>query len=156
MQIDSLIVTRLGKLLELETDKIGKIEYKEEDRYSMPSGLYGFPDEKAYIFHPSENVTPFSWLQSEENTALSFLILDPLLTYPDFQLTLSKADLPDLELEDGDEHKVYVIATVPEDPSKITLNLQGPLIFNLTKRLVQQVVIEDQDLQAPLLRQTST
>jgi flagellar assembly factor FliW len=95
-------------------------------------------------------------LQSEENKALSFLILDPLLTYPDFSLTLGKGDLPDLNLEDGDEHKVYVIATVPEDPTKITLNLQGPLVFNMTKKLVQQVVVEGQDIQAPLLKKTES
>ncbi len=95
-------------------------------------------------------------MQSEENKALAFLILDPLLTYPDFSLTLSKGDLPDLNLEDGDEHKVFVIATVPEDPTKITLNLQGPLIFNMTKRLGQQVVVEGQDLQAPLLKQNAS
>jgi flagellar assembly factor FliW len=65
---------------------------------------------------------------------------------------LSKGDLPDLQLEDGDIHKVFVIATVPQDPNKITINLQGPLIINMTKKLIQQVVVEGQDLQAPLLQ----
>lgn len=142
----------MGKLYELNADKIGSIQYEEKDRYRIPSGLYGFDQEKEFVLVHSENVHPFCWLQCETNPALSFLLLDPLLTYPDFTLTMSREDLKDIQLEEGDENKIYVIATVPDDHTKITLNFQGPLVFNTTKRLIQQVIAEGQPLQAPLLK----
>lgn len=145
-----------GKTLELETEKIGLIQYSEKDIFQLPSGLFGFETEKEYILYPSDNVHPFIWFQSTKSMHLAFLLIDPQLIRPDYQLQLKRSDLPDLHLEDGDQNKIYVIATVPGDTKDITLNFQGPIVFNMTKNLTQQVIMEDEDLRAPLFAKTAS
>ena len=140
-----------GKTLEMETAKIGRIKYSPEDIFSAPTGLLGFADEKKYILYPSENVNPFIWLQSIDCGDLSFLLIDPLLTRPEYRLEMNKSDLPDLNLQEADVTGIYVIASVPNDMSKVTLNMQGPLVFNMTQHLIQQVIDEKAELRAPLV-----
>lgn len=139
--------------MELETEKIGKIKYNEEDIYHLPLGLFGFEGEKEFILYKSENVHPFIWFQSQNNPKLAFLLIDPRLIRDGYQLGLKRSELQELKIEEGDESNIYTIASIRgDDINNITVNFQGPLVFNLSKRLVQQVVIENQPLQEPLLQ----
>ena len=138
--------------MQLESEKLGKVDYSEEDIFKIPSGLLGFPEDKDYILHRSDNVHPFIWLQSLDTQKLSFLLIDPLITHPDYRLNLKKEDVGDLNIDDSDQTKVYVIVSIPEDPSKMTANFQGPLVFNETKKIIQQVVVESESLKVPLVK----
>ena len=136
--------------MELETPKLGKFSYTEADKFHAPSGLLGFSDEKNFIYHTTKNIEPFIWLQCEDNLDFSLLLLDPRLCKPDFSLEMNRSQLPDLNLEENDQHAIYVIASVPEDFKNTTLNFKGPLIFNMTKRLFQQVINEQESLKVPM------
>ena len=47
----------------------------------------------------------------------------------------------------------FVIVTIPEDPSKMTANLQGPVIINIEKKLGKQAISinEKYDVKYPML-----
>jgi len=140
--------------MKMDSPKLGVFTYTEKDRFSAPSGLLGFTDEKNFILHKSKNIDPFIWLQSENNTSLSFLILDPKLCRPDFSLEMKRSQLLDLNFDDGDQNAIYVLASVPEDFKQTTLNFKGPLVMNLSKRLIQQVIVEQEELKVPLFAQS--
>jgi flagellar assembly factor FliW len=97
-----------------------------------------------------EKVAPFQWLQSEEDGNIAFLIILPTTVRPAYQLTLDRSSLDDLNLDEGDDTHIYVIATLSDHPQDTTLNFKGPLVFNSTKRIIQQVIDEKEDLKAPL------
>ena len=108
---------------------------------------------KKFIFHRSSNIEPFIWLQSEDDLNFSLLIIDPRMCRPDYTLELKKNDLQDLNIEDGDENAVFVIASITGEIKDTTLNFKGPLVFNLTKRLFQQVIVESEELKVPMFNQ---
>lgn len=136
--------------MEIHSIKIGTVSYREEDVFYFPSGVLGFEDEKHFILVPTENVEPFVWLQSIATPSLAFLLIDPRLILPDYQLELRKEDLREIEIETGQDALIHAIVTVPQNPRRMTANLKGPLVFNLKKRLCMQVIIENADLRHPL------
>ena len=55
-----------------------------------------------------------------------------------FQEHLKKLDAKNI-----DELRVFVLVTMAKEMKNVTINLQGPLLFNLEKRLGLQFIISD-------------
>lgn len=140
--------------LTLEHPNLGSITYNEADRLECPSGLLGFPSLHHFFIHELNEVKPFQYLLSEDNTDLALLVVDPKLLYPDYQLRISREALSDLNMGESDATAVKVIASLNQNPADSTLNFKGPLVFNFTKGVFQQVVDEKQELKVPLIRST--
>lgn len=141
--------------MELDTVKLGKIQIGEDNRYTLPLGLPGFPDEKRFALIKTENVHPFVWFQSEKTDWLAFLLCDPRLFHPEFSLQIDRESLTELEIEDVADTSVYVIVTVPENPQEMTANMQGPLVFNLKNRRVIQTIHEGAELRYAVFSNTA-
>lgn len=139
-----------GQLREMNTTSLGRIQYTEAQRFVCTSGLLGFEQEQRFILMNDPKVTPFQWLQSEENGDIAFLIITPTTVRPNYQLAIDRSALDDLSLEENDATTIFVIATLSDQPQDTTLNFKGPLVFNSTKRLIQQVIDEKEELKAPL------
>jgi flagellar assembly factor FliW len=139
-----------GQTREMNTTSLGRIQYTERQRFKCPSGLIGFEKEQSFILMDDPKVAPFQWLQSEEESDVAFLIIPPTTIRPQYQLKAERNSLTDLQLDDGNQTAIYVIATLNGKPQDTTLNFKGPLVFNQSKQLIQQVVDEKEDLKAPL------
>lgn len=128
----------------IETPKFGKIEVDEDRIITFPEGILGFRDFKRYVFHqPTENAV-FLWMQCVELPALAFVVTDPRVFKPDYRVNVTAAQLEALEITDPTRASVWVILTIPEDPTKMTANLQGPVVVNPEKRLGAQMVINEE------------
>ena len=140
------------KLMTLETEKIGRIEYSADMVFDMPLGLYGFEDEKTFVLYESRNVTPFVWLQSLRSSHLAFLLINPQMIRSEYILKARREDLMGLHIEKEADCRVYVIASIHGgNVQNITLNMQGPLVFNMAQKKAQQIIVENEPLQEPLL-----
>jgi flagellar assembly factor FliW len=139
-----------GQLREINTTSLGQIQYAEEQRFVCPSGLLGFEQQQCFILVDDVKVSPFQWLQNEDDGEMAFLIISPTTVRPSYQLSLDRSSLEDLSIEDSNETNIFVIATLANQPQDTTLNFKGPLVFNVTKRLIQQVIDEEEELKAPL------
>ena len=128
--------------IKITTWRFGDIEVNKEDVFSFTRPILGFPG-KRYILIEEVEQEPFLWLQSLDEPEVSFVMIDPLLFYPDYKVEVNPEEVEDLEFGKPEEAKVLVILVVPEDPSKITANLQGPVIFNLDKHMAKQIVLQD-------------
>jgi len=135
--------------LQIATTRFGALEIQEEQIIHMPSGIIGFPDQKKYVLLEQKKGSPFIWLQSVDNGALAFVLIDPLLFKPDYNVEIGPEDAEDLGLKNGGkEARIMAIVNIlnrGEDgkPTAITANLLGPIVINLEKRLAKQVVLYD-------------
>jgi len=135
--------------LQIATTRFGALEIQEEQIIHMPSGIIGFPDQRKYVLLEQKKGSPFMWLQSVDNGALAFVLIDPLLFKPDYKVEIGPADAEDLELKNGGNAAqimaIVNILTRGEDgkPTAITANLLGPIVINSEKRLAKQVVLYD-------------
>ncbi|HLK57577.1 MAG TPA: flagellar assembly protein FliW [Chthonomonadaceae bacterium] len=130
------------------TSRFGTIEVEEDLIITLPEGLIGFEGCTRYVIvHHDEN-SAFRWLQSLEEPAAAFPIMEPGLFRPDYAPTLSDADARFLEITTTDiPILVFSIITVPAgNPQQMTANLLGPIVVNGLTRRGKQVIAQDEGL----------
>ncbi len=132
--------------MRIETKQFGEITIDEDKIITMPKGLPGFPGLTRYILLEHDAIQPFISLQSVEEEALAFYLMDPYLFKPDYSVDC-ESYIEDLKWEESDRESifVYVILNVAdEDPKKITANLLGPLLINTSKNQAVQMLVSNE------------
>ena len=132
--------------MQINSPRFGMIDVDEREVISFPEGLLGFRDFKRYYFHEAAPGTAFKWMQCVDMPALGFVVTDPRLFKPDYTVKVAPSQLEGLQIENVRDALVWVILTIPEDPTNMTANLQGPLVINTARRLGAQVVLNEDDV----------
>ncbi|MBV8318494.1 MAG: flagellar assembly protein FliW [Planctomycetaceae bacterium] len=122
------------------TTRFGLIQVLESDLIWIPDGLVGFRSFTQYVHFPDPVVTGLSWLQCVTAPELAFGLIAPPLAISDYRLELRPGDRAALELDEQRSALVYVILNRGEGGG-LTVNLQGPLVFNPVRRLGRQLVL---------------
>lgn len=127
----------------LETKHFGEIEIIEENVLSFDSGLPGFENIKKYIVidNPDEQ-SIFKWLQSVDDPQLAFAVINPFQIRADYDFEISDEDATDLGIENNKDILVYSILVVPDDLTKVSMNLKAPVIINARNRKGAQIVLD--------------
>lgn len=131
--------------MEVKTSRFGPVEVDESRIIRFPRGILGFPRHKSYVLIQPEADATFYWLQCVEAADLAFVVTDPLLFVPDYQIPLREETQKELGLTDLSEANVLVIVNKVADT--LTANLQGPLVIHATTRVAAQVVISEKKYQ---------
>lgn len=123
--------------------RFGAIEYTDEDVLSLLDGLVGFPNLRDFVLLAHKPDSPFKWLQSLDEPALAFLVVDPAGYVEGFSPELSKADTGALHLSESTAKLVLTTAAIPGGKvEEMTLNLAAPIVLNLEARIGKQVVLD--------------
>jgi len=122
------------------TTRFGVIQACESDVILIPEGLLGFRSFTHYIHLPYPVVHGLTWLQSLTAPELAFGLVAPPLAVGDYRVEIRSGDRAALELEDERSALIYVILN-RGDGGGLTVNLQGPLVFNPIRRLGRQLVL---------------
>jgi flagellar assembly factor FliW len=126
----------------IETKAFGTVELDEGQRISFPQGLFGFETYHDYVLIEAER-QPFFWLQSVDAREIAFVIIDPFLFRPDYELDIDDELLGDIGITSPGKALVFTVVTIPEQ-GPMTANLQGPLIINRDTRTGKQGILTDQ------------
>jgi flagellar assembly factor FliW len=129
----------------VQTSRFGTVEVDQERVITFGRGILGFPKYKNYVLIQPEPDATFYWLQSLEAADLAFVVTDPLLFVPDYQIPLREETRSELGLADVTEANVLVIVNKVGDT--LTANLQGPLVIHATTRAAAQIVISEKKYQ---------
>lgn len=131
--------------VKIETRQFGTITIDDDKIITMPKGMPGFPELKRFVLLDHDEIKPFYSFQSVDDTDLAFIIMDPFLFKPDYQVDIEPyTEEMAWGKNNEDELFLYVIinATNP-DPKKITANLIGPLLININKNEGIQMMLSD-------------
>lgn len=126
--------------MNIVTTRFGLIQATESDLIRMPEGLIGFRNQTLFVQLPDSEVGGLTWLQSVLSPDLAFGLVAPPLALADYRVELRPGDLTALELDDERSAFVYLILN-RADGGGLTVNLQGPLVFNPARRLGRQLVL---------------
>ncbi len=123
--------------------RFGMVEYNEEDILTFPQGLMGLPAMKRFLILEHKPGSPFRWLQSLDEPSMSLLVCDPWAYVADYAPQLRETDETDLALTDSEARMILATASIPPGkPEGMTLNLLGPLVINLSKRIGKQIALD--------------
>jgi len=139
------------------TTRFGLLQVPESEFMRIPDGLVGFRSFTQYVHLTDPVVAGLTWLQSVTAPELAFGLVPPPLAVSDYRIELRPGDRTALELDDERSALVYVILNRGEGGG-LTVNLQGPLVFNPVSRLGRQLVLTSSRyaVRFPLESQTPT
>ena len=125
--------------MNIVTTRFGLVQVPDSEIIRIPEGLVGFRSFTQYVHLPDPVVAGLSWLQSVTAPELAFGLIPHPLAVSDYRIELRPGDRAALELEDERSALIYVILNRGE--GGLTVNLQGPLVFNPVRRLGRQLVL---------------
>ncbi len=127
-------------MITVPSTRFGDLVVPEDTLIKIPSGLIGFQKDQSFIM--LEHKPPFSWLQSVEDPALAFVVVDGFEFGEAYQVTPPVGD-SDIDLQKDDEYAILVIVTVRNEMKETTANLKAPVFVNLKNRLGVQVIFDN-------------
>ncbi len=117
------------------------VEITEKNIILVKDGLLGFDGLENYALIPhGGDDSPFLLLQSLDEPDLAFITIDPRLFAADYVPDLSAEDIASLGIPDIAQAVVLAIVVIPDDPRRMTANLQGPVIINVATRTGRQMI----------------
>lgn len=126
----------------IETSRFGRVNYKKTEIVWMIRGLLGFESHKRFLIVTIDGQEPFKWLQSLDDPAVAFMIIDPLHFKNDYVFDINPREITLLGGRGGGDFIVYVIVTIPKGRTdRMSANLQGPLIINKHNMRAAQLVL---------------
>lgn len=129
----------------VETTRFGTLEVASDLVLTFPEGLIGFEMFTRYTVVSTDDQGALRWLQSLDEPALAFPIIQPGIFRPDYTPTISDQDARFLGLTPEIPALVFAVVTVPPGrPREMTANLLGPLVINPLTRVGKQVIVQDE------------
>ena len=135
----------MTELIKIQTSRFGEVEVRINSVINFAQGPVGFAEFKQFVVLDYKG--PFSWLQSLENPALAFLVVDGANFGSKYKIDPAAA-ARELDLGAKDDFAVLVVIAVDVATSAPTANLKAPIIVNLNNRKGAQVVFDDDKLSA--------
>lgn len=129
--------------MNIKTRDFGYIAVNEEDEITFTCGMYGFEEYKKYVILKDSPEDDVMYLQSLENSDLSFVLIDPYAVATGFDPSVNEEDLNDLETASESELKFLVIAIIKEEIKDSVVNLKSPIALNPKTRKAKQVILQN-------------
>ena len=137
--------------MKIDIDRFGlkNVQVDPDTLFDFPQGLAGFAGQKRFkLFHEEGGTTVF-WLQSVDDTGVSFPIVTPDALDITYEIELSDEDCRLIGLVDARDAAVVVIVyrEAAEDGGapngRIAANTRSPVILNLKTRLGMQKILHE-------------
>lgn len=127
--------------MKVSTKRFGEIDIPDDKIITMVRPILGFESLKSFFIVDTEGMAPFTWLQSVEDPAIAFIVINPRALVPDYRIEVNQNEVAELKIDDLSKVETYAIVTVPADPTRVSANLQGPIVVNTDRRLAKQLVL---------------
>ena len=125
----------------IQTTRFGPVEVDATRLIHFGEGLVGFPQYGHFALIATGEQSSFFWLQATEAADLAFVVTNPRLFVPDYQVAIRAEDREKL---DADEHSPLQLFTIVNKLDQLlTANLQGPIVVNAASRQALQLVLSD-------------
>ncbi|RJP18287.1 MAG: flagellar assembly protein FliW [Candidatus Omnitrophota bacterium] len=125
------------------TTRFGEIEIFASEIITLPEGLLGFNQLHRYVLLKDPEQAPFLWFQALDDPDVAFVVVDPFIFFPGYEIQVKPWELSTIQLDDLTKATVLTIVTIPPNPENLTSNLRGPLVVNSEKNLGKQLVLID-------------
>ena len=133
--------------MKVNTRLFGEIDIADDKIIEFPDGIIGFPDLTKFtlIYDKDEDQKSRSlmYLQSMDEPQFAMPVVMPNDIFPDYNPTINDDLLEDIGDLTPTNTYVLVTITVPQDITKMTVNLKGPFVINTDTLKGVQLMVED-------------
>ncbi len=133
--------------MKIKTTRFGELDVDKKDIITFKEGMLGFESLKKFFVVDPGDQTLILWLQSVENSATAFPIIEPKIFKHDYIVKLLPMELNSLELENLTDANVYSVITIPQTVTEMSANLKAPIVINNKTKVARQIVLQDNKLE---------
>lgn len=108
-------------------------------------GIPGFPDAKRFALLTEVEDAAFHLLQCLDDANVGLIVTVPWLFFPDYAPVVSALETSLLELENPEDAAVFCPVTLDAEHDLIYVNLLGPFVVNVERRIGRQLVLTESD-----------
>jgi flagellar assembly factor FliW len=131
--------------MQINTTRFGEIEIDDKRIIEFPDGLPGFHEARRFVLLEHAPKNPFHWLQSMDDPALAFVVMDPIMVEPQYREAIPEEEVRELGITSAKEAAVLSIVTIDRENRRVTTNLLGPLVIHPETLRAKQVILEKSD-----------
>ena len=139
--------------MQVNSRLFGAIDIEDSKIIHFVNGLVGFPQMTDFaLIHDAESdgKKGIQWLQSMQEGNFAMPVLNPLLILDEYNPVVEDELLKPLGNFENDDMLVLVTVTVPSDLTKMSVNLQGPIVINAATKKACQIIAEGYDVKYPI------
>jgi len=129
------------EMIHVRSTRFGELSVPADRVLHFPQGLIGFPRARRFVILDHRPGSPFKWMLCLEQPDVAFAVVEPARMVPGYQAPLELAART-LGADPADV-ALFVIVTIPSDPTAMTVNLMAPVIVDVRTRRSRQLVLED-------------
>ncbi|QTN00393.1 flagellar assembly protein FliW [Sediminibacillus dalangtanensis] len=131
--------------MKIQTKYIGSVEVDQNETIEFPQGIPGFNAEREFILLDFPENPVFQIMQSVENQQLAFIVTNPFHFRSDYDIDLDRSLVETLEIQQEGDVVILSILSLKDPFEKSTMNLQAPIVVNMTKRKGKQFITNKKD-----------
>lgn len=131
-----------GETLMMDSALLGALEIRADTVLTFPAGLPGFVALRDFALVETQR-DELVWLQSVDDPALTFLLADPFVVVPGFEIELPAPDLAALAGAGAADALLVLVVVQLEGGAPVSANLQSPVVIDRAGRRGRQVVLPD-------------
>ena len=132
--------------MQVKTYLFGEVQVAPEQVITFPDGLTGFEHAKRYmLIHEENDGSPISFtLQSLDDGAVAFQIIDPAAIGFSYELMLTDEDSAKLQSPKSEDLAVMILVYKRDDEGNqaVGAGIRSPIIINTKARIAIQKIIE--------------
>ena len=133
--------------MEINTELFGKIQIDEDAIIDFETGLPGFTEAKRFtLVEDKEHLTGvFCCLQSVDDPALAFTLLDIFSVMPEYNPLVDKREISDIGEYEKEDLDIYNILCMADNIVDVTVNLKAPIVVNVKTKKGKQVIVDNEE-----------
>jgi len=137
--------------VQIDTIRFGQVDIDESKLIKFEEGIPGLEEYHEYALLQFEDSYPIMWLQSTEDRGVCLPVMDTFAVIDDYVFDIDDSDVKELELNGPENLYVASVLVIPEDISKMTVNLAAPIIVNTATGKARQILLSgtDYNVRAP-------
>ncbi len=128
--------------MEIISSRFGTVNINEKSIITFPGGLPGFANLTKFTIIRCDQTEPIQWLQSIEDVDVSVPIINPFIIKPEYEIEVNDDELEIIKTHSEEDMIVLNIMVLPEELSKMTVNLMAPVLINVKEMLGTQVMMD--------------
>ncbi len=141
--------------MEFTTKLFGTIDVDDSKVVEFPDGILGFPELKKFaLMYDNEKNTAggLNFMVSLDETAFMMPVVPALVVEPGYSPRFTDDIEAVIDKLTEDNALVLVTMTIPSDVTRMTVNLNAPIVINTeSKKGIQSVVANDEyDVKYPI------
>ncbi|MEA5003691.1 MAG: flagellar assembly protein FliW [Christensenella sp.] len=128
--------------MKIESERFGTIEINDQSIITFDGGLPGLEGLGKYAIIRCDQTEPIQWLQSIDKPDISIPIINPFLLKSEYEIEVDDSELELIRTHNEEDLVVLCIMVIPDDLSKMSINLMAPLLINIKEMIGAQVMMD--------------